>query len=160
MRRGLRGCHPGVTRAGDGSLGALDSQDGAGERGRWASAVLQRLWGAAVTGTAQELLNSADDDENASKNAKASATEFLRELLKDGSMPAATVEAERKDAGHAISTIRRAAASLGVLKRKDGMSGGWYWQLPEDAQKQPKVSTQNDEHLQHLREDLSTFGEG
>jgi putative DNA primase/helicase len=111
-------------------------------------------WGSAIDGTARELLAEAEQEAEEGASAKESAEEFLRQLLICPT-PTATVKAEAKDAGHSWATVRRAADALSVHRKKGGMDTGWYWSLPEGAQKAPKVLTQNDEHL---REKLSIFG--
>lgn len=42
------------------------------------------------------------------------AKDFLRDLLSDGPMPATDVHAERKSAGIALGTVRRAKKDLGI----------------------------------------------
>lgn len=92
-------------------------------------------WGKAVEGSARALLTDvADDEEQAPRD---SAADFLREVLKDGPIPSKTVKAEAVEAGHAWNTVRRAADGLLVIKKKDGMSGGWYWQLAKMPTKTP-----------------------
>lgn len=97
-------------------------------------------WGKTVEGSARALLTDVDpDDEQAPRD---SATDFLREVLKDGAVAAKTVKAEAAEAGHAWNTVRRAADGLLVIKKKDGMAGGWYWQLakmPTKNTKEPNV---------------------
>jgi len=110
-------------------------------------------WGAAIQGTARELLADAEADAGEDQPAKGSAEDFLRELL-TAPTPAKTVQAEAKDAGHAWATVRRAADALGVARRKGGMGDGWYWSLPEGAQRTAKVLNLGSEHL---REEMSTF---
>lgn len=95
------------------------------------------VWGAAVDGTARELLAEAEQEADEDSSAKESAEDFLRQLL-TGPTPTSTVKAEAKDAGHSWATIRRAADALSVHRRKGGMDAGWYWSLPEGAQKPPK----------------------
>lgn len=112
-------------------------------------------WGASVEGSARELLAEAESDQDRSRSAQDGAEHFLRELLQVVT-PTATVKKEAGDAGHAWATVRRAADALNVLRKKGGMDKGWYWSLPEGAQKNTKVLTQNGEHL---RECLSTFGD-
>jgi putative DNA primase/helicase len=92
-------------------------------------------WDRTVEGSARELL-SAGDEEFSGGDAKTEASDFLRELLSDGPVPRKAVEAAAEDAGLAWRTVQRAADKSLVIKRKDGMSGGWYWQLakmPKDA---------------------------
>lgn len=89
-------------------------------------------WGAAVQGTARDLLTDpteVDEDEKADATAKDVAVEFLVELLKDGSAPSKFVEAEAKAAGISWITVRRASDALGIRKRK--LDGAWYWFKPE-----------------------------
>jgi putative DNA primase/helicase len=83
-------------------------------------------WGAAVQGSARELLTDPSEQDDG-KTAVDSATDFLREVLKDGSTPCKTVQAEGKEAGISWASIRRAADSLMVIKTKG--VGGWYWKL-------------------------------
>jgi putative DNA primase/helicase len=112
-------------------------------------------WGSAVDGTARELLAEAEADDDGETSAKESAEEFLRELLAGGLTPSKQVKADCLEAGYAWRTVRRAADTLNVVRKKGGMDAGWYWSLPEGVQKTPKVSTQLNGHL---REKLDTFG--
>lgn len=113
------------------------------------------MWGLAVAGTARELLAEPEQDDAADKTAAESAEDFLRELLADCPVSSKQVKADALDAGYAWATVRRAADAIGVERKKGGMDAGWYWRLPEGAQKTPKVLTSNDEHL---RPSVSTFG--
>lgn len=89
------------------------------------------VWGAAVQGTAHELLAQQEEPDSGA-SAKASAEDFLRELL-TGPTPTKTVQAQAKAAGHAWATVRRASDDMGVIK-KPGESG-WYWKLPDKLRK-------------------------
>lgn len=86
-------------------------------------------WGKAVEGSARSLLTDVGEGEEQAP--RDSAAEFLREVLKDGPVPAKKVKEEAAEAGHAWNTVRRAADALLIIKKKDGMAGGWYWQLPK-----------------------------
>jgi hypothetical protein len=86
-------------------------------------------WGAAVEGSARELLTDPDEETEAG-NALDSAMNFLREVLGDDVVPRKAVDAEAKEAGVAQRTLRRAADALNVLKKK-GAEGRWYWSLPK-----------------------------
>lgn len=99
-------------------------------------------WGKPVEGSARELLTDrAEDDEHAPRE---SAADFLREVLKDGPVPSKKVKAESQEAGHTWATVRRAADDLCVIKRKGGMSDGWYWSLPKMLTKNPKMFNVSD----------------
>lgn len=111
-------------------------------------------WGGPVQGNARELLTDADENEDQAP--REGAADFLREVLKDGSMPSKTVRSEAMEAGHTWRTVRRAADELCVIKRKGGMSGGWYWQLPNLSTKNAKESNLEDWTPSHSSVD--TFG--
>lgn len=85
-------------------------------------------WGRAVEGAARELLSDPEEgDERAS--AIDGAEEFLRQVLTDGPVPSKAVKAEAQEAGYSWATVRRAADTLAVIKKKGGMQEGWYWSL-------------------------------
>ena len=86
-------------------------------------------WGALVEGSARELLTDPAE-ETEEGNAKDSAAEFLREVLKGDVVPVREIETEAKEAGIALHTMRRASYSLGVLKKR-GAENRWYWSLPK-----------------------------
>lgn len=112
-------------------------------------------WGQDVAGSARELLSDPNSDDDEERTAAGSAEDFLRELLAEGPMPSKQVKSDATEAGYAWITVRRAADALDVQRKKGGLQEGWYWRMPEGAQKQSKVLTPNDEQL---RESLSTFG--
>lgn len=81
----------------------------------------------------------------------------MRDLLTGGPTPSNTVKTDSREGGYSWSTVRRAADSIGVIRRKGGMDAGWYWSLPA-----AKVLTKNAKVLnlqdEHLRDRLSNFG--
>ncbi|HEY2560757.1 MAG TPA: AAA family ATPase [Caldimonas sp.] len=95
-------------------------------------------WGAAVEGSARELLTDPTDDTEEG-NAQETASEFLRHLLGEGLAPVKYIEAEAKEAGLAWRTVRRASDALNVLKKK-GPENKYYWSLPS-LSKSPRLST-------------------
>ncbi len=113
------------------------------------------IWGEAVEGNARELLAEPGDDDDLRPIEK--AKQFLRKCLAAGLTPCKTVQAEAKEAGISLATLRRAARSIGVRPVKGGMEDAWYWGLPttEELHFEPKMLIKNSEHLQ---DDLSTFG--
>jgi hypothetical protein len=90
-----------------------------------------------VTTTADEIMRTLPEER---RSALREAEEWLEEMLIEP-RPAAEVQREAADAGISHKTLRRATESLGVVKDKTGMKGGWVWSLspkrpktPEDAQ--------------------------
>lgn len=113
-------------------------------------------WGKAVQGTARELLTDPDEpqQEQSDASAKDAAIDFLVEILKDGSAPSKYVETEARAAGVSWATVRRAADTIGVTKRK--MNDAWYWfrpkllnQVAQDAQ------PLNDEQVEQVDEQVA-----
>lgn len=92
------------------------------------------LWGAALDGSAWDLLSQADTQTDPeAQTAIDDAKGFLLAMLADGPVPAKQVQGEAKEAGHAERTLRRARAALGVEARKESMAGQWLWELPKGA---------------------------
>lgn len=100
------------------------------------------LWGNALDGSARELLASADavSDESGG-DSQIDAKRFLADLLANGPISSKVIKADAEGAGYLWGSIRRAQKSLGVRAFKDGMKGGWKWEMPrrctevaEDAQ--------------------------
>lgn len=85
-------------------------------------------WGAAVEGSARELLTDPAADEGCAGGARKEAEAFLIELLSAGPTPVKRVETEAMSLGIAWRTVRRASEQLAVKKRK--AEGGSYWSLP------------------------------
>lgn len=114
-------------------------------------------WGASVAGSARELLSDPNEAQDDGKSAIESASDFLREVLKDGITPCKTIQAEGKDAGISWSSIRRAADAIAVVKKKG--ADGWYWKLNDrqaalqHAQEAQEAQPLKDEHLEHLEID-------
>ncbi len=98
------------------------------------------LWGKSVDGSARELLTDPNADESNEGSALDSAAEFLRQVLGTDTVPVKSIEAEARAAGIAWRTIRRAADSLHIIKRKGGVGAGWYWSAPKTAAKVSNLS--------------------
>ena len=92
------------------------------------------VWGERIEGSARDLLAAAEDDGKgaAADGAEAAqgAQTFLLSALADGERPQAEIAAEGDAHGFSRDRICRAAMKLGVVKRKDGIAGGWLWKLP------------------------------
>jgi putative DNA primase/helicase len=111
-------------------------------------------WGATVEGSARDILAEAEAVPNREAGgALQEATDFLLDLLADGPKSAKECKSAATDAAQSWAAVRRAQNKLGIKPRKDGMTGGWNWSLPEDAHQNAKV-------LKNSRqEDVSTFGD-
>ena len=95
-------------------------------------------WGDALFGTARELLNDIElpKDEPTATPKRDMATQFLRDILRDGAMPTKWIENAAKQAGLSWRTVQRAASDLGVIASRIGgiaSDGEWQWQLPDDV---------------------------
>ena len=112
------------------------------------------LWGAAVPGTARELLTEPEDDSQHGST-KEAASDWLQELLADCAVPVKQIKSDAAGAGYSWITVRRAADDLDVIRKKAGMDAGWFWSLPKVLTKESKVLTPEHEHL---RGEMSTFG--
>ncbi len=82
-----------------------------------------------VTLDANQLLTAVPrNDKEATKLAEARA--WLADYLGDGGQPQKQVKTAAKNAGVSDRTLWRAKDALGVVSLKDGMTGGWTWNLP------------------------------
>jgi putative DNA primase/helicase len=95
-------------------------------------------WGKGVEGNARELL--ADAEASPDDAPARDAADFLRDLLSYGPAAANAIYKEAEAAGYSRDQMKRAKHRLGIAARKDGMRGGWLWQLPN-----PQESTQGHE---------------
>ena len=105
--------------------------------------VARVVWDGASSHSANALLFAAADQEEG--DALREAKEILRDILSKGPVAANEAKKQARDAGVSEATLRRAKEALGVGSHKDGMGGGWLWELPEDVQ--PPCL----EHFEHLR---------
>ena len=90
------------------------------------------LWGNSVTGSAQDLLASAES--NSKESMLSLAKSFLSDLLSKGPMLVEEIEDAVKGNGYSSSTIKRAKQFLGIKSYKEtgSLEGKWFWQLPEE----------------------------
>ena len=104
-------------------------------------------WGNAVEGSARELLTDPDDD--AGNDANDAATILQAELASDCWTPADAAKKAVTRQGFTAKQVWSASKKLGVIRKKGGMTAGWYWRLPggvdpelpaEDSQKPPEDS--------------------
>jgi putative DNA primase/helicase len=85
------------------------------------------VWESPLEGTARELLNDAEGEQEDSGVTKLEgAKRFLRAALANGERPQKEVEAAALADGISAGTLKRASQSGEIGKRKDGC---WYWWL-------------------------------
>lgn len=99
------------------------------------------VWGAAVEGTARELLAEAEPASDGAEDAGS----FLRDLLANGARPAKEVFVEAGAAGYSKDAMHRAKRKIGAEAVKTGMARGWVWRLaaPEDGAEGSEGGAQN-----------------
>jgi putative DNA primase/helicase len=98
------------------------------------------MWGQAVRFSADAVLQPEAVEE---KSERLEAMDWLRERLSEGPVSQREIKGDSKAAGLAWRTVRRAKDSLGITSEKEGLRGGWRWQLPvaEGVQQLSKVSS-------------------
>lgn len=101
-------------------------------------------WGAAVAGTARELLTEPDDGAYVSNDANDAMEMLRRELVCDGWTSEKTATKPLKDAGFTKKQIWRASKKLNVMRIKGGMKEGWLWRLPEVSDPPLRMKTTED----------------
>ena len=91
-------------------------------------------WGNWIEGTSREILADAEIDAGTEEQCERSdAITFLRALLEKGAMTAGAVFKDTRAAGYGDRAIQRASHKLKVQRHKEGMDGGWIWELPAKA---------------------------
>lgn len=96
------------------------------------------VWGAAVEGSARDLIGEAEGSDGERQD-REDAAEWLAATLDCGPMPSRQVKAAADEAGHAWRTVQRAMRSLGVQVKRDGFGrdGKTLWALPHSRQTSP-----------------------
>lgn len=89
-------------------------------------------WGAAVDGSARELLGPDTDGDDARISETRDAAAFLRELLDAGPMPVPEVKRAGSDAGYSWRTLQRAMRKIGVESERQGFGQPSVWRLMGD----------------------------
>jgi hypothetical protein len=116
-----------------------------------------------ITITADEVLAAVGGQDGEDGGALREAVHFLQTLLAAGPVSQKTIKADASANSISEKTLRRAKSKLGVVARKNGMEGGWTWELPapedgqdgqglaifEDGHENPKMPTSGD---------VATFG--
>lgn len=88
-------------------------------------------------------------------SAREEAADFLRQILRDGPIPAPHIWDAARANGIADRTLKRAKDDLGIkAKHSPDLDGGWAWGFPEGGQKSSKGATLESGPL---RENLAPF---
>lgn len=89
-------------------------------------------WGKAVEGSARELLTDPDE---APQDDTSDAAEMLRAELNSAIWTSCDEAAKPlKAVGFSKKQIWAASKKLGVMRKKDGMKGGWMWRLRDASE--------------------------
>jgi len=94
-------------------------------------------WGAAVAGSARELLTEPDDASGGGTDASDACNMLREELVCDGWTSAETACAPLKNAGFTKKQIWTASKKLEIIRKKGqggGSHDGWYWRLPDTSE--------------------------
>lgn len=137
---------------GGGFIYAFEQTELSGHPGVSASRI---TWGAAVEGTARELLAEPEMENRREAPAREEAEEWLRELIEAGPVRTEEIKVEAKAAGMTWATIRRAKENIGAkaVRQGYGEDGGWFWKLPDPVLVKGAQVTLHPEHM-------STFDSG
>jgi len=121
------------------------------------------IWGDLIHGSAREILRDVEDnDEDGERSELDEACDFLRDLLCHGPVATKRIKADADGAGHSWATVRRAQKAIGAEAKKQGMGGGWVWQLGDlvepESEKSNLLKKALSNNSEHLRDCLSAFG--
>lgn len=84
--------------------------------------------------TISGMLAHKANESNEDRSAIADAIRFLKEQLANGGKLKSDLDIEARGEGINTASLNRAKARLQIKPRKTGLTGGWIWELPEDAQ--------------------------
>jgi RecA-family ATPase len=81
----------------------------------------------------EQLPDAVDIDDllNHKTSKQQKAVQLLRQWLGDGSRPANEIRERAQRNGISEATLRLAKETVGVVSRKRGAQGGWWWRLPD-----------------------------
>lgn len=101
----------------------------------YAAAVSSVHWGEFVEGTAKDIINEADQDEE-ERDSVRDAVQFLQDCLAEGPRDMQAIQAEAKRQGVSVAALRRAKKRLKVKSQRvcsGGSRGGgrWEWYLKD-----------------------------
>ena len=87
------------------------------------------VWESPLEGSALELLNAAETEQDGNVPKLDQAKSFLRETLAKGDRPQAEIQTAAKAANISWATLKRASEGGEIIKRKNGAAGGWSWSI-------------------------------
>ncbi len=90
-------------------------------------------FGAALDGSAKELLGDAEADADNDAGEQRDAADWLREVLDAGPLPVKEVKRHADDSGFAWRSVQRAMRRAGVESKRDGFGQAATWRLASRA---------------------------
>ncbi len=100
------------------------------------------VFGEAVAGSARDLLAEPEPDASASDTSD--AVGLLRdELTADCWTPAKAAQKAVAAQGFSTKQVWSASKKLGVVRKRGGFAGDWYWRLPGGADTDPPIDSKN-----------------
>jgi hypothetical protein len=84
--------------------------------------------------TISAMLAHKANESNEDRSAIADAIRFLKEQLAQDGKYKSDLDNDARGEGISPASLNRAKGRLKIKPQKTGMHGGWYWELPEDAQ--------------------------
>lgn len=124
------------------------------------------LWGAAIEGSARDILATVETLEDGDDRAGATeAADLLRELLSAGPLTAKEASAKLAQSGYTPKQVRRAREKAGVVAAKQGFGANAFtvWKLPDGPQTcPPSPNLPIDAHSEERasRASMGKYGDG
>ncbi|MFT3745454.1 MAG: AAA family ATPase [Pyrinomonadaceae bacterium] len=81
--------------------------------------------------TVSEMLSHKSHETNEDRSAIAEAIKFLQLQLANGPVQTSSLKTDARGSGISERTLERAKARLNVKAQKSGLSGTWFWEMPE-----------------------------
>jgi putative DNA primase/helicase len=98
------------------------------------------IWGHEHVEISATQAMQAENGGGSAHNPRKEAKDFILRMVASGGTPAAEIEDAADGEGISLRTLKNAKRDLKIVSKKDGLSGGWRWYLPDDAPKeQPKA---------------------
>jgi len=96
-------------------------------------------WGHEYVDISAVQAMQADSGGGSARNPRKEAKDFILRMVVVGGTLVAEIEEAAEGEGISKRTLHNAKRDLKIISKKDGLTGGWRWYLPDDAPKeQPK----------------------